>query len=87
MVQQDVHACKPCLNKLECGQNTVDDLQELVTISRECFGLPGASIKALPEDEFSEIARNACLMELLAQPSLNVTFLLHMTFGGSERPA
>ena len=55
MVQWDVYVCsKPCLNRLECGQNTADDLQELVTSCREYFGQSGASMKALSEDELGK---------------------------------
>ena len=35
MVQWDVYVHKPSLNKLECGHDTVDDLQELVTSCRK----------------------------------------------------
>ena len=82
MVQWDVHVRKPSLNKLECGQNTVDGLQELVT---SCRVLSGASMKALPKDKLGKIddydkyaflepgSSNACLMELLAQPLLPIS--------------
>ena len=51
----------------------------------EYFGLSGTSMKALPEDELGKIdddnkyafpkpaSRNACLMELLAQPLLPIS--------------
>ena len=84
MVQRDVYVRKPSLNKLECGQiqpMTYKNLLHRV----EYFGLSGASMKALPEDELGKIddddkyaflepgSRNACLMELLAQPLLPIS--------------
>ena len=58
MVQRDVYVRKPSLNKLECGQiqpMTYKNLLHRV----EYFGLSGASMKALPEDELGKIDDDA----------------------------
>ena len=65
MVQRDVYVRKPSLNKLECGQNTANDLQELVTSCRvfrpiwyldeSIDNFISSMMKALPEDELGKI--------------------------------
>lgn len=45
MQPQCHYLCKPCLKKLERGKDVVDDLQQLVSRSRQHFGLPDVLIK------------------------------------------
>ena len=86
MVHWDVYICMQNMPKE--AKISVDKIQ-LMTYKNllhrvEYFGLSGASMKALPEDEFRKVnannkhtflepsSRNVCLMELLEQPSLPI---------------
>lgn len=51
--KEDVYVCKPCLARLEKGEDTITDVKELVSNCRKYFGLSAIEVKAVSQGDCS----------------------------------